>query len=87
MSISGTTDNLFRGNPLMIRLTGRHRNLMEPVHWSTKYIWDRSSMASNRDWEGANTGSDEEATLVLPSVAMVISVDAKYGMVDSNKLG
>jgi hypothetical protein len=47
-------DVLSRGDPTMARSTGRQRNLIEPVHFSTRYFFDRTSTASNKNLVGGD---------------------------------
>ena len=80
-----------KDNPVDKACTGRQRNLMEPVQVSLRYIFDRSSTASKRNWEGAHVGAStlvptdavvthintmQTSTTVVPTDAMEAFVDA-----------
>jgi hypothetical protein len=80
-------DILSRGKPTIGVYTGRARNLIELDHLSFKYIFERSSTASNRNRVGADEGetigriiADKGATVgrttVVPTIAMVTTSNA-----------
>jgi hypothetical protein len=79
---TSSIDDLSRGKPTIGVYTGRARNLIEPDHFSFKYILDRSSTASNRKRVGADEGetvgriiAEKVATVgrttVVPTITMV----------------
>jgi hypothetical protein len=82
MSTSSLIDYvLSRGNPTIGVFTGRAQNLMEPDHFSFKYIFDRLSTTSKRNRVEADKGetvgrsiADKGATVgrttVVPTIAM-----------------
>ena len=84
MSISSTIAVFRKGSPHITCFTSRQQNLIEPVHLSVRYNFDKSSMASNRYWVGGDKEAHKGAVSVFPSAAMVNTMDT-YIMVGNGK--
>jgi hypothetical protein len=45
-------EDLSRGIPIIDPTTGKEQNLIEPVHFLFKCLFDKTSTASNGNWVG-----------------------------------